>query len=102
MKKFTCPNCKREEISLKNKYLASIWQVIYCDSCDARLCAQPLLLALAYFIYTWVVVTFVAMAIYQESYIPLFYMLAVWLILDFINVISMPLAIMRRQLNPPE
>jgi len=97
MKKFICPKCQRAGINLKDKYRASFWQIIYCDFCDARLCAQPWVLAFAYFIYTWVVVTFIAMALYQQSFIPILYMLGVWLILDFISVMSMPLSVMRQQ-----
>ena len=101
MKKFICPKCRREGINLKDKYRASFWQIIYCDLCDARLCAQPWVLALAYFIYTWVVVTFIAMALYQQSFIPILYMLGVWLILDFISVMSMPLSVMRHVPREP-
>jgi hypothetical protein len=101
MKKFICPKCKREGIDFKNKYRASFWQVIYCDCCDARLCAQPWVLAFAYFIYTWVVVTFIAMALYRQSFIPILYMIGVWLILDFISVISMPLSVMRPKPRQP-
>jgi hypothetical protein len=101
MKRFTCPKCKKEGISLKDKYRASIWQVIYCDSCGARLCAQPFLLAFAYFIYTWAVVSFVTIAIFKQSFMPILYMIIVWLILDFINVMSMPLSVMRAIKKPP-
>jgi len=97
MKKFTCPKCHRENISLKDKYRASIWQVIYCPSCDARLCAQPWVLAFAYMIYTWAALSLVAMAFFQRSYMPLFYIVIVWLILDFHNVMFMPLSIMQRR-----
>jgi len=101
MKRFTCPKCKREGISLKDKYRASIWQVIYCDSCGARLCAQPFLLAFAYFIYTWTILSFIAIAFFKESFMPILYMIIVWLTLDIINVMSMPLSVLRPLKKPP-
>jgi len=101
MKTFTCPKCKQNGISFKDKYRASLWQVIYCNSCGARLCAQPWLLAFAYFIYTWAVVSFVTIAFYRESYMPILYLVITWLLLDFISVMSMPLSVMRPLNRPP-
>ena len=101
MKRFTCPKCKQSGISFKDKYRASLWQVIYCNSCGARLCAQSWLLAFAYFIYTWAVVSFVTIAFYRESYMPILYLVLIWLLLDFISVMSMPLSVMRPLNKPP-
>lgn len=100
MKKFACPKCNQEGISLKDKYRAGIWQVIYCSLCGARLCARPWMMAFAYAIYTWSVITFITMAYYQQSLMPFVYMVGVWVILDIHNVIFMPLAIMRQENKP--
>lgn len=100
MKKFTCPKCNHEGISLKDKYLASIWQVIYCGSCGARLCARPWAMACTYGVYTWAVISFITMAYYQKSLMPFVYLVGVWLILDIHNVAFMPLAIMRQGNKP--
>lgn len=97
MKKFTCPKCKRESIGLKDKYRTSIWQEINCNACGARLCAHPWVLAFAYVIYTWAVISLITMSYYQKSYMPLLYIVVVWLVLDFHNVMFMPLAVMRKE-----
>lgn len=100
MKNFTCPKCKREGISLKDKYRASVWKEIHCPSCNARLCAHPWMLAFAYVVYTWAVISIITMARYQENYALLLYIPVVWLILDIHNVMFMPLSVLRPKDKP--
>jgi hypothetical protein len=95
MKKFTCPNCQQATITTRQKYLAGMWRVIYCDQCNARLCAQPVIMAIAWALYFWVLAWFTFTAYFSHSLQPLIYMVPAWLFLDFLNINLMPLAIMK-------
>ncbi len=95
MKKYRCPKCGEDTIPLKAKYLAGIWQVIPCPVCKTRLCANPIILTLAWFCYVWAAAWFGFSAVLEESLEYLLYLIPVWLILDFLNVRLVPLSAMK-------
>jgi len=99
MKKFKCPNCGQLTITTKQKYLAGVWHVIHCDNCSARLCAQPIIMAIAYALYFWALAWFGFSAYFTHSLEPLIYLLPTWLFLDFLNINLMPLAVMKSRAN---
>lgn len=95
MKTFRCPHCNRDTITFKAKYLAGLWQVIHCPACRGRLCANPIILAIAYVAYCWALAWFCFSALFQGSLLPLLYLVPVWLGLDFLNIQLIPLARMK-------
>lgn len=95
MKSYDCPNCKQASIPVKDKYFAGIWRIIHCESCGARLCANPYLMVLGWMIYVWAAAWFGFWAYLTGSFTPLIYLLPVWLFLDFLNINLMPLSVMR-------
>jgi DNA-directed RNA polymerase subunit RPC12/RpoP len=95
MKRYTCPSCKTESIPLTDKYRAGQWRVIHCPHCNARLCAQPWVLMVGWMIYVWAAAWFGFWAWLEHTWLPLLYLIPVWLLLDFLNVTLMPLAVMR-------
>ena len=97
MRKFACPSCKQPSITVKDKYLAGLWQVIECPNCRARLCAQPIIMAIAYGLYFWAIAWWSFTAYFEHSAEPLIYLVPTWLFLDFLNINLMPLAVMRQK-----
>lgn len=95
MKFFPCPKCKEEVIPVKDKYLASLWMNVYCAHCGARLCAEPIVMALLYFLYFWMAAWFIAWAWMEETWVPILYLIPLWLLVDLLSVMYMPLMIMR-------
>lgn len=95
MKFFTCPKCKEESIPFRDKYFASIWMNIYCSNCGARLCAEPIIMALLYFVYVWLAAWFIMWALAEESWVPIAWLIPLWAAVDFLNVWYMPLMVMR-------
>ena len=95
MKSFKCPKCKEASISPRDKYRAGIWKIIFCPHCGARLCGNPVLMALAYMLYVWAFAWFIFWALLEHTWLPLLYLLPVWLLLDFLNLRLMPLSVMR-------
>lgn len=73
--------------------------LLKCPKCGGRVCAQPLVLAGLYFLYTWDVVLFGYLA-YLDSPWYLAVMLAGWLILDYF-AIYVPLSPLRAKAEPP-
>ena len=92
--KFNCPHCKKPTISLQQKYLAGKWLDIYCKECSGRICAQPILLAILYFFYTWDVMLFGYVAILKHSWMYVGILIAGWITLDLFNL-TLPLSRMR-------
>jgi hypothetical protein len=95
MRRFICPRCKRDSISLKDKYLAGIWMTISCRECGARLCGHPWAMALGYIPYVWALAWFAMWALLDGSWLPILYLIPVWLLLDALNILFMPLASLR-------
>ncbi len=101
---FPCPNCEKNTISLKSKLLAGYWKVIFCPSCNARLSAHPIFLPLLNFVYVWDVFWFFGLYYLDRSPIDLsrdpiyfVYMVIGWILLDLLNLVLIPLAIMKRE-----
>ena len=69
--------------------------MINCSECNARLCGHPVLMALAYALYFWVIAWFAFMSYFQGNVESLFYLVPIWLFLDFLNINLMPLSIMK-------
>lgn len=95
VKHYKCPKCDQSSVSLKEKYKLGHWKIIHCSNCDARLCGHPILLILAYVVYIWVVGWFIAWAYLEQTFLPLLYLIPVWLILDYFNVAVLPLSVLR-------
>lgn len=95
MKHFPCPKCGQAAIPFRAKYLAGMWQVIHCPACQARLCANPIILALAWACYVWALAWFGFAAYLEHSYSYLIYLVPVWLILDLLNIYLVPLSAMK-------
>lgn len=92
-----CPSCKEACIPRTDKYRAGTWRVIHCPRCNARLCANPILMALAYMMYFWAAAWFIGWAAFDHVWWPLVALIPVWLMLDFLNVQLMPLSVMRKK-----
>ena len=100
-KKFNCPQCGQTSITTQQKYQAGIWRIIYCSECQARLCGQPIIMALAYALYFWAVAWFGFTAYFEGSLEPLLYLIPTWLGLDFLNINLMPLSVMKSRTSQP-
>ncbi len=94
-KHYKCPKCEESCVSLKDKYKLGHWKIIHCRNCEARLCGQPIVLILAYVIYFWVFGGFLVWAYLEESFLPVLYLIPVWLILDYFNVEGLPMSVLR-------
>lgn len=94
-----CPHCGQNTFSWWDKYLAGKWAMRHCSSCAARVCAQPIVLAVMYFFYVWDVVLFGFLA-YLDTLWYLVVMLVVWLILDYFSL-YIPLTALRPKQSGP-
>jgi len=94
---YTCPQCKERSLTSKEKYRAGHWGVIRCRHCGARLCATPVVLALAYMAYFWVIAWFVGWALFERTWMPILYLIPVWLVVDYLGLKLMPISIMRKE-----
>lgn len=95
---FTCPRCREDTVSYKDKYLADLWRTIKCPRCGARLTAYPVILLIMHMLYVWNVMWFLGMFMLNEPlYDPMWfvYMAVVWVILDFLTLQLVPLAALR-------
>jgi len=99
-KKFNCPKCGQTSITTKQKYLAGVWHVINCNACEARLCAQPIVMALAYALYFWIIAWFAFTTYFEGNIESLFYLAPAWLLLDYLNINLMPLCILKPKSSP--
>jgi len=82
MEKIECPQCSRQTITLKQKLKAGKWATIYCGDCDARMCANPVILALLYFVLTWNFLFFGYMAVRESSLGYFIAMIVGWAIIE--------------------
>ncbi|NOY62982.1 MAG: hypothetical protein GXP10_07515 [Gammaproteobacteria bacterium] len=99
MPQYCCPRCQQQTIPLKEKYKTSYWFLTQCANCSSTISANPIILAIVDVVYVWVAVTFCSMVYFQQSLIPILYLIVVWLILDFLNVHYMALSIVKS--GPP-
>jgi len=80
---FQCPQCGEETITVKQKLKAGKWSTIFCPNCNARMCTNPIVLALMYFVLTWNLLFFGYMAVRESSFAYAIAMIVGWLILEF-------------------
>ena len=83
MEKIECPQCGEQTISIKQKLKAGKWATIYCPDCGARMCSNPIVLALLYFVLTWNILFFGYLAVHESSINYAITMLAGWAIIEF-------------------
>ena len=101
MANIECPRCQQETISRKDKIKTGKWLNIYCDNCGARLCANPIVLALMWGILLWDIFFFGFMAVYEQSWIYFTIMLVGWAIMEFF-IFYVPLSIMKPKAKPTD
>ena len=89
-----CPQCCEKTITPAQKFKAGKWSTIFCPSCDARMCCNPIILALLYFVLTWVILFFGYMAIRETSISYGIMMIAGWALIEFF-IYYIPLSRMR-------
>ena len=94
MKKSECPRCQEASISTIDKIIAGKWKSIYCPSCNQRLAAHPIVLALLYFAHVWNVMLFGFLAVYYRSWLYALIMLVIGIILE-VFIYFVPLACLR-------
>jgi len=82
MIKIECPRCKQETISLVQKILTNKWIDAHCPNCNARLCADPIILALLSFILTWNIIYFGYLTVNQESWTFATLFVLGWIIIE--------------------
>lgn len=94
MENTECPQCAEKTITTQQKLKAGKWANIYCPNCGARMCANPIVMALMYFILTWDILFFGYMAVRESSFTYTVLMIAGWLILELF-IFFIPLNRMR-------
>lgn len=95
MKKHQCPHCQQDTVSFKQKYLAGLWQVVNCQQCNKRSCANPIILALIYMAYAWTLAWFVFGYALEGIIDSLYYLIPIWIGLDLLNINLIPLSRMK-------
>ncbi len=101
MPKFECPHCNQPTVTFKQKLLAGKWSDVICEKCSGRSCIYPALLVVLYFFYTWDVVLFGYLTVYEKSVLYLGVMLGGWVLLELF-ALSLPLVRMKPKLNSPD
>ena len=100
MLKFQCPHCNQSSLTFKQMWLAGKWADVVCRSCDGRSCVYPALLVVLYFFYTWDVMLFGYLAVYQESILYLGLMIGGWVLLELFSL-TLPLVRMKPKSSAP-
>lgn len=92
--KFDCPKCNKKSLSVWEKYRTSIWLWVACPNCGTRLSANPIILALFFMAYIWVLAffTFLFLTNTEGSIMTSILFFLVWLIVDALNVTLTPLS----------
>lgn len=101
MPRFICPRCKDRSISLLDKYRLGLWLTTRCPKCGTRLCANPYLLFVLYFLYVWNFMWWPTLAYYTGNYWHLIYLLPCWLVIDLINLRFIPMSCMKKKVEAP-
>lgn len=99
MLKFECPHCNQPALTFKQKLLAGKWVDVICAHCGGRSCIYPTLLVVLYFFYTWDIMLFGYLTVYQKSVTYLGVMIGGWLLLE---AFSMSLPLVRMKVKSPE
>lgn len=94
MENIECPHCSKQTITPGLKFRAGKWSTISCPDCNGRMCSNPTVLALIYFILTWVILFFGYLAIRESSMSYAIMMIAGWVIVEFF-IFYVPLSRMR-------
>ncbi len=98
MENTECPRCGELTITLKDKLKAGKWLNITCSKCGGRMCANPVVMAIMYFVLSWNIFFFGFMALLEESWGYAIGMIIGWLILEFF-IYYIPLSNLRAH-NP--
>ena len=88
-----CPHCEAKTFNWLDKYKTGKWMILTCRNCGGRVCAQPIVLSILYFLYVWDLMLFGYLA-YIDSASYLIAMLVIWLILDYFSL-YVPLTALR-------
>ena len=83
MENLECPQCSEKTITLKQKLKAGKWATIHCPDCGARMCSNPIVLALMYFVLTWIILFFGYLAFHESNATYAVIMVVGWLIMEF-------------------
>lgn len=94
MAKIACPQCNEQTITFGQKFKAGKWSTIFCPNCNARMCSNPIVLALLYFVLTWNFLFFGYMAVRESSVYYGITMIVGWAIIEFF-IYYIPLSRMR-------
>ena len=94
MENSECPQCSENTITPAQKFKAGKWSTIFCPSCGARMCTNPIVLALLYFVLTWNLLFFGYMAVRESSISYAVMMIAGWALIEFF-IYYIPLSRMR-------
>lgn len=87
---FSCPCCEQARLSWSHKWRLGYWQLLRCPHCKTLLSAHPLALALWHVVYVWVMMFFAYLLAYYSAYY-IFAALLVWVALDTLNVLVIPI-----------
>ncbi len=99
MENAECPQCCEQTITAKQKFKTGKWSTIFCPSCNGRMCAQPIVLALMYVVLTWNFLFFGYLAVSESSIIYAAILVVVWAIIEFF-IFYVPLSRMRALQKP--
>ncbi len=94
MENSECPQCCEKTITLGQKFKAGKWATIHCNKCNARMCSSPVILAMMYFVLTWIVLFFGYLAVRESSFTYAIILFVGWLMVEFF-MYYIPLSRMR-------
>lgn len=89
---FNCPKCNQPSFSWQAKYAMAYWIWRVCSQCNAKVCANPIILSLFHMLYFWVLAFFIYLAFYQKQFLPVLYLVVIWIIIDILNIWLLPLS----------
>ncbi|TPW16801.1 MAG: hypothetical protein FD130_911 [Halothiobacillaceae bacterium] len=93
---YICPYCGEKSISFKEKYKLGLWMTSECKRCSAKLSAYPIPLALLHAVYAWNLFWWPSLYHFKSDPIYFLYLVLFWIVLDMLNVLFIPLGVMKR------
>lgn len=93
MASISCPHCNNKTFTWWDKYRTGKWFVLQCPQCQGRVCAQPIVLSLLYFLYVWDLMLFGYLGFIDTPWYWL-WMVVIWVILDYFSL-YVPLAALK-------
>ncbi len=85
-----------------DKWRLSYWREAYCSHCGARVCGNLWFLTPFSLVYMWVLGGSAFMYQFHDAGVmALVYGVAAWLVVDFLNIVLIPMSVMR-DLEPPD